>query len=152
MGDQSPTVVEGCQDRYSRGVKQSAGTLLYRGAGENLEVLLIHPSGAYNRAAPWGIPKGLRDPGEELEAAARRETREETGIDVTGPLAPLEFIDYVKSRKRVFCFAGPAPAGAEPTCASWEVDGARFMALDEARKRIHPDQRPFLDRLEALLS
>jgi predicted NUDIX family NTP pyrophosphohydrolase len=39
----------------------------------------------------------------------------------------------------------------EPTCASWEIDGARFMGLEEARRRIHPDQRPFLDRLEAHL-
>lgn len=132
-------------------MKQSSGTLLYRKTGKGLEVLLVHPSGAYNRSAPWGIPKGIPDPGEELEAAARRETLEETGVEVTGALTPLDWIDYVKSRKRVFCFAGPAPAGAEPTSASWEIDGARFMTLDEARTRIHPDQLPFLDRLEALL-
>ena len=59
---------------------------------------------------------------------------------------------YVKSRKQVHCFAGPAPADAAPQCASWEIDGAEFMSLEEARKRIHPDQRPFLDRLEALLA
>src|SRR5579872_3278286 len=77
MGDQSPTVDRTCQDRYSEGMQQSAGTLLYRGPRDALEVLLIHPSGAYNRKAPWGIPKGMPDPGEPLEAAARRETREE---------------------------------------------------------------------------
>ena len=127
-------------------MKQSAGTLLYR-KGPTLEGLLVHPSGAYNRKAPWGIPKGEPDPGEALEDAARRETREETGIDVKGPLLSLESIQYVKSRKTVYCYAGPAPAGAEPTCASWEIDGARFMAFEEARTRIHPDQGPFLDRL-----
>jgi predicted NUDIX family NTP pyrophosphohydrolase len=132
-------------------VKQSAGTLLYRGPREALEVLLVHPSGAYNRTSPWGIPKGMPDPGEALEDAARRETREETGVVVSGPLTPLESIVYVKSRKRVYCFAGPAPEGAAPTCASWEVDGARFMPMEEARKLIHPDQRPFLDRLESTL-
>jgi predicted NUDIX family NTP pyrophosphohydrolase len=132
-------------------VKQSSGTLLYRGPREAPEVLLVHPSGAYNRKSPWGIPKGMPDPGESLEEAARRETREETGVVVTGPLLPLDSIVYVKSRKQVFCFAGPAPKGAEPTCASWEVDGARFMPLEEARRLIHPDQRPFLDRLEAQL-
>jgi len=151
MGDQSPTVDRTCQARYSEGVKQSAGTLLYRGPRGWLEVLLVHPSGAYNRKSPWGIPKGMPDPGEALEDAARRETREETGISVTGPLVPLDSITYVKSRKQVFCFAGAAPAEAVPTCASWEIDGARFMGLEEARNRIHPDQRPFLDRLEALL-
>ena len=133
-------------------MKQSAGTLLYRGSREALEVLLIHASGAYNRTAPWGIPKGMPDPGESLEDAARRETREETGVVVTGPLVPLDSIVYVKSRKQVFCFAGPAPEGAVPSCASWEIDAARFMSLEEARRRIHPDQAPFLDRLEALLA
>ena len=131
-------------------MKQSAGTLLYR-KGVALEVLLVHPSGAYNRKAPWGIPKGEPDPGEGLEDAARRETREETGIEVTGPLAPLGSIQYVKSRKVVYCYAGPVPAGATPTCASWEIDGAEFMAVEQALLRIHPDQRPFLDRLVKLL-
>ena len=56
-------------------VKQSAGTLLYRPLPESLEVLLVHPSGPYNRRAPWSIPKGLPDPGESLEAAAPRDPR-----------------------------------------------------------------------------
>jgi predicted NUDIX family NTP pyrophosphohydrolase len=104
-------------------MRQSAGTLLYRGSGQNLEVLLVHPSGNYNRQAPWSIPKG--EPGEEteLEQTARRETLEETGI-TAGPLISLGHIEYRKSRKRVHCFAGPAPSDAEPRCASWEVDQA----------------------------
>jgi len=43
-------------------MKQSAGTLLYRQGPDGLEVLLIHPSGNYNRKAPWSIPKG--EPGD----------------------------------------------------------------------------------------
>jgi predicted NUDIX family NTP pyrophosphohydrolase len=133
-------------------MKQSSGTLLYRRSERGLEVLLVHPSGAYNRSSPWGIPKGIPDEGEALEAAARRETREETGVVVTGPLAPLDSIDYTKSRKRIHCFAAELPAGAAPTCASWEIDGAELFGLEEARRRIHPDQAPFLDRLERLLA
>jgi predicted NUDIX family NTP pyrophosphohydrolase len=131
--------------------KQSAGTLLYRRAEEAVEVLLVHPSGAYNRNVPWSIPKGIPNDGEtDLEATARRETLEETGVQA-GPLTPLGFIDYHKSRKRVHCFAGPAPAGADPRTASWEVDQARFVRLEEARDLLHLDQRVFLDRLAAYL-
>jgi predicted NUDIX family NTP pyrophosphohydrolase len=131
-------------------MKESAGTLLYRLKGGTIEVLLIHPSGNYNRKAPWGIPKGLVDPGENAEQTARRETLEETGV-VAGELVDLSTIVYQKSRKRVHAFAGEAPADAEPRVASWEVDQATFLPLDEARHRIHPDQAPFLDRLQELL-
>src|SRR5687768_3635185 len=132
-------------------MKQSAGTLLYRRTPAGWEVLLIHSSGNYNRGKPWSIPKGEPDPGEELEAAARRETAEETGV-VAGELHPLGEITYQKTRKRIHCFAGPAPADCQPSCASWEIDCAEFLSLDEARRRIHPDQAPFLERLEAWLA
>ena len=132
-------------------MKQSAGTLLYREGPHGLEVLLVHASGAYNRKAPWGIPKGVPDAAEadNLEATARRETLEETGV-TAGTLTPLGFIDYQKSAKRVHCFAGPAPAEAAPRCASWEIDQACFVALERARELLHVDQQPFLDRLREL--
>jgi predicted NUDIX family NTP pyrophosphohydrolase len=129
---------------------ESAGTLLYRRGNGGWEVLLVHPSGNYNRRAPWGIPKGLVEPGELPEAAARRETAEETGV-VPGELVSLSSIDYRKSRKRVHGFAGELPSDAEPKCASWEIDRAEFFPIDEARRKIHVDQLPFLDRLEELL-
>ena len=127
-------------------MKESAGTLLYRLRDGQLEVLLVHPSGNYNRRAPWSIPKGIPEEGEPLEAAARRETHEETGV-LPEDLFSLGSIEYQKSRKRVSCFGGPAPADATPRCASWEVDRAEFVPLEQARQLIHPDQRPFLDRL-----
>ncbi len=127
-------------------MKQSAGTLLYRHEPDGLHVLLVHPSGNYNRKAPWGIPKGELDVEEDLEQAARRETEEETGIKA-GELFGLGHITYQKSRKQVHAFAGPAPADAAPRCASWEIDQARFLPLADACRLIHPDQAAFLDRL-----
>jgi predicted NUDIX family NTP pyrophosphohydrolase len=130
-------------------MKQSAGTLLYRTGPAGLEVLLVHASGNYNRNKPWSIPKGEPDAGEDdLAAVARRETREEADVEA-GDLVPLGHIVYSKSKKHVHCFAGPAPAGAAPRPASWEVDRAEFVSLDEARRLLHPEQVPFLDRLLA---
>ncbi|RTL41526.1 MAG: NUDIX domain-containing protein [Candidatus Melainabacteria bacterium] len=132
-------------------VKQTAGTLLYRFKKKNLEVLLVHPSGNYNKKSPWSIPKGLPDEGEDLEDAARRETEEETGV-TPGDLETLGYVEYTKSRKRVHCFAGPSPKDAAPSCTSWEVDRAEFVVMEDAKKIIHPDQFPLLLRLEDLLN
>jgi predicted NUDIX family NTP pyrophosphohydrolase len=129
-------------------VKQSAGTLLYRVTPAGLEVLLVHPSGTYNRGKPWSIPKGIPEENESLEDAARRETREETGIE-PGLLFSLGNVTYRKSRKEIHAFAGPAPA-TPPRCASWEIDAAEYLPLSKAREAIHPDQVPLLDRLEEL--
>jgi predicted NUDIX family NTP pyrophosphohydrolase len=137
-------------------LKLSAGTLLYRKAelatrddGGELdawEVLIVHPSGAYNRRAPWSMPKGLPEPGESTEEAARRETREETGVEA-GALEELGRVRYTRSRKEIVGFAGPAPDGAVPRCASWEVDRAEFVPLARARELLHPEQAPLIDRL-----
>ncbi len=128
--------------------KLSSGTLLYRYVEGSIEVLLVHPAGNYNRRAPWGIPKGAPDPDEHLEATARRETLEETGLDITQPLVDLGHVDYTRSKKRVHAFAGRAPEGAAPRCASWEVDKAEFIEITRARRIIHPDQAALLDRLQ----
>lgn len=136
-------------------MKQSAGLLLYRWLGTRLEVLLVHPSGNYNRDKPWSIPKGLPDEGESLVAAAVRETSEEAGVtigdELAGELKPLGSIQYTRSRKQVHAFAIEAPPSTAPRPASWEVDRAEFFSIEEAQNLIHPEQRPFLDRLTELL-
>jgi predicted NUDIX family NTP pyrophosphohydrolase len=132
-------------------MKQSAGTLLYRRGAKGLEVLIVHPSGSYNRKAAWSIPKGEPNEGEALEVTARRETLEETGVAIDGPVIALGHIDYTKSRKRVHCFAAPLPDGQTPRCAQWEIDRAEMMTTDEAKRLIHADQAAFIDRLIAHL-
>ena len=91
-------------------MKVSSGTLLYRRAGLTLEVLIVHPAGEYNRRAPWSIPKGKPEPGEDLETAARRETLEETGVEA-GQLTEIGSVELTKSRKRIHGFAGPDRQG-----------------------------------------
>jgi len=131
--------------------KDSSGTLLYRIDKSQLEVLLVHPSGNYNRKAAWSIPKGQSEEFESFEETARRETLEETGV-AAASLKPLGYIDYTKQTKRLHCFYGPAPLDANPTCASWEVDRAEFMTLKQALKAIHKDQAELLKRLQFILS
>jgi predicted NUDIX family NTP pyrophosphohydrolase len=132
--------------------KLSSGTLLYRFTAGTVEVLLVHPAGNYNRRAPWGIPKGAPDPDEALVETARRETLEETGVLVPGEMVDLGHVDYTRSKKRVHAYAAPAPEGAAPRCASWEVDKAEFIEITRARRIIHPDQAVLLDRLQRYLA
>lgn len=64
---------------------RSAGILLYRRMTCAFEVLLVHPGGPFWRnrdVGAWQLPKGLVEPGEGDEAAARREVAEELGIEV----------------------------------------------------------------------
>jgi len=53
----------------------SAGIVVVRSSADGWRVLLLR---AYKY---WDCPKGLVEPGEDALAAARREVREETGID-----------------------------------------------------------------------
>ena len=99
--------------------------------------------GASPRACPTRARRTWKRP-----PAARRWRKSASCPD---ELVSLGFIEYKKSRKDVYCFAGPAPADAEPRPTSWEIDQARFVSVDEARRLLHPDQVPFLDRLLAHL-
>ena len=127
--------------------KESAGCLLYKFQNDELHVLLVHPSGNYNRKTPWTIPKGLIDAPENSEAAARRETMEETGV-IAADLFSLGFVMQGKVRKQIHCFGGVAPDDADPKCASWEVDKSEFVSIEKAKTLIHPDQLAFLERLQ----
>lgn len=63
--------------------KRSAGILMYRGTGDALELLLVHPGGPFwakKDAGAWSIPKGEYDAGEDPLAVAKREFAEELGV------------------------------------------------------------------------
>jgi 8-oxo-dGTP pyrophosphatase MutT (NUDIX family) len=56
----------------------SAGGVVHRLGERGLEIVIV------GRASEgiWGLPKGTPEPGEDLIAAATREVREETGLEV----------------------------------------------------------------------
>jgi len=129
-------------------MKTSVGCLVRQAFPEGERFLLVHPSGNYNRKAPWSIPKGELEPGEAAEDCARRETLEETGVRCR-IVRPLGEVTYRKSGKRILAFlAEPEEPLAGPVLepASWEVDQVELCTLEEARARIHPDQALFLER------
>ena len=143
----------------------SAGILLYRRAGTQLEVLLVHPGGPYWRGkddGAWSIPKGEMAADEDAQDAARREFSEEIGIAVPGPLEPLGEIRQ-RGGKRVVAFAvagdvDPLAVKSNSFEIEWpprsgklqafpEIDRAEWFDLSAARAKILEGQRPLLDRL-----
>jgi 8-oxo-dGTP pyrophosphatase MutT (NUDIX family) len=67
----------------------SAGGVTYRRIDGRIEVVLV----AVGPQKRWQLPKGLVEPNEEPESAARREVREEGGVDAT-IVQPIETIEY----------------------------------------------------------
>jgi predicted NUDIX family NTP pyrophosphohydrolase len=62
--------------------KRSAGILMFRRRGPEVEVLLMHPGGPFwakKDVGAWSIPKGEYSEGEDALAVAKREFEEETG-------------------------------------------------------------------------
>jgi predicted NUDIX family NTP pyrophosphohydrolase len=151
-------------------MKTSAGLLMYRLRQDGAkQVLLAHPGGPFWRAkdeGAWTIPKGEYEAPEEALAAALREFAEETGFAANPPFMPLGDVTQ-KSGKRItaWAFAGdcdPAQLCCNTFELEWpprsghrqtfpEIDRVAWFALDEARRKILPAQRPLLDRLEQAL-
>ena len=77
-----PLVCERCGWRWYANPLPAAGVLLERRRPDTeTEVLLLRRAVQPGFGA-WDLPAGYLDPDESFEAAARREAREEAGIDV----------------------------------------------------------------------
>jgi predicted NUDIX family NTP pyrophosphohydrolase len=147
--------------------KVSAGLLM---VDSRERVLLVHPGGPFftrRDAGVWSIPKGLAEPGETLEQAARREFREELGFDAQP--TTLYALGQVKQSGgklvHAWAFSGewdPALLQSSRFELEWpprsgrmqsfpEVDQAEFFEASVAEEKIILAQRPFVQRALAWL-
>lgn len=145
---------------------RSAGILLFRRAGEDVEVLLGHMGGPFwerRDTGAWSVPKGEYGPEEDPGAAARREFEEELGLPV--PTDDLIELGTVRqpSGKVVTVWAVESdldpsdvvpgtfdmewPKGSGTIQQFPELDRVAWFALEEARAKLVSGQRVFLDRL-----
>ena len=145
--------------------RQSAGLALYRRTETGIEFFLVHPGGPFwakKDDGAWSFPKGEYEEGEDALAVARREFREETGVEIDGAFVPLEPIRQ-KGGKVVQLFAveGDCDAGAirsNTFTLEWpprsgrsaefpEVDRAGWFGPAEAKRKINSAQAAAVDQI-----
>ncbi|HVM88798.1 MAG TPA: NUDIX domain-containing protein [Puia sp.] len=145
--------------------KKSAGILFYRFKNKTPEVLLIHPGGPFWRSkdnGAWSIPKGEMEENESMLVAAKREVKEELGIEAIGELKELSPVKQ-KSGKIIYCWASqqdidisdirsnyfelewPPKSGVKQKFP--EVDQAQWFTIELAMDKIIPGQRLIIEQL-----
>ena len=146
----------------------SAGLLLFRIVGGDVEVLLARLGGPFwAKRQHWTIPKGLVEDDEDPQTAALREYEEETGWPP--PDAPLIDLGEIRQKggKRVVAWAveGDAdpdtlrpgtfemewPPRSGRTGRFPEISEVRWYSLEEARETMNQAQVPLLVALQRAL-
>jgi 8-oxo-dGTP diphosphatase len=109
----------------------AAGGVVWRRAGDDVEVLAVHRP----RYDDWSLPKGKLDAGEGFEEAALREVEEETGLTCElGRKLPDVTYDDHKGRSKLVRYwtMTPDPGGDFNFTPNDEVDELRWVRVAEA--------------------
>ena len=114
-----------------RDLVRAGGGLVSRGAGDGVEVLVVHRP-RYN---DWSLPKGKAEPGEADEETARREVEEETGYGCTlgDEVASHRYVDR-RGRDKQVRYWRMTVDHEGPWAPNDEVDERRWLAPAEAAR------------------
>ncbi|KUN41925.1 NUDIX domain-containing protein [Streptomyces longwoodensis] len=147
-------------------VRRSAGLLLFRRTADGPQVLLGHMGGPFfarKDAGAWTVPKGEYEPDEPAWEAARREFREELGLEP--PDGEAIALGEVRQTNGKLVTAWAVEADLDPAAVvpgtftmEWpprsgrlrefpELDRVAWFGLEQARAVIVTAQAAFLDRL-----
>ncbi|MEU5663925.1 NUDIX domain-containing protein [Streptomyces longwoodensis] len=147
-------------------VRRSAGLLLFRRTADGPQVLLGHMGGPFfarKDAGAWTLPKGEYEPDEPAWEAARREFREELGLEP--PDGEAIALGEVRQTNGKLVTAWAVEADLDPAAVvpgtftmEWpprsgrlrefpELDRVAWFGLEQARAVIVTAQAAFLDRL-----
>jgi predicted NUDIX family NTP pyrophosphohydrolase len=129
----------------------------------------VHPGGPFwakKDAGSWTIPKGEFQEDEEAFSAARREFREETGLEIEGEFIALQPIQQ-KGGKIVYAWAARADFDASLIQSNsfsmeWpprsgrmqefpEIDRGGWFPLEVAKEKILSGQAGLLEELAGVI-
>lgn len=149
-------------------MKKSAGLVMFRVHDNRLEVLIVHLGGPFwarKDEGAWFISKGEIEQGEDEFAAAKREFREETGIEPRGEFIALGTVKH-KGGKIVHAWAfegdcDPSSIRSNTFTIEWpprsgkrqefpEVDRAQFVSVQQAKAKMSPAEFELIDRLKQI--
>ena len=152
------------------GKRTSAGLLPFRWKNGSVEVFLVHPGGPYwakKDDGAWSIAKGELAGEEDALAAAKRELKEETGVEAHGTFVPLDAVKQPGGktvlawavemdfrieglRSNTFTMEWPPRSGRQQTFP--EVDRAEWFDLQTAERKILTGQLPLLTQVRRMLT
>lgn len=151
-------------------LKQSAGLLVYRKTGSNVEVLIARMGGPWffkKDEGAWTIPKGEYEEKEGPLEAAKREFKEELGKEPPrGDYIELGAINQRNNKKVVawavegsldvsritsntFTVEWPPKSGKKQEFP--EIERAEWMSMERAGGLLIQGQAAFLERLAEIL-
>jgi 8-oxo-dGTP pyrophosphatase MutT (NUDIX family) len=135
----------------------SAGGVIFRRLGDDVEIALV----CVGDQRRWQLPKGLVEPNEQIEYAAAREVREETGIDgeLIGTIDTIEYWYVARERagpiryhKFVHFFLFSYRSG-DVSAHDHEVLEARWASLPKAHEMLaFPSERRVVEQAEAIIA
>ena len=133
--------------RYPTRQAVSAGGLVFEDRPDGRWVVLISRRNAAGQLQ-WTLPKGGLEEGEDLEAAAIREVREETGLEssITAKLGVVDYWfvwkpDEVRYHKYVHYYLMTFEGG-DTQAHDDEAEDVAWMPLPDALERLtHPNER-----------
>lgn len=164
-GTRNGTVVP----RLTRMPRRSAGIVLCRPGAHGVEVLIAHMGGPFwarRDARAWTIPKGEFEEGESPREVARREFREELGVEAPDELTPLgEFRQSSAKLIEAFMAVGDLdvstvtsdrfemewPRGSGRIRSFPEIDRAEWVSPEVAREKLVRGQVPIVEAAHARL-
>ena len=122
---------------------RSCGTVVFRENNGKIEFLILYQNGP----GTWSFPKGHMEMGESEVDTARRETKEEIGLDVTVYSQFRKEVHYPVSRisrKTVVLYLAKG-SGTPEILRPNEIVGFKWADIDEAKKLLHSDYGEVLD-------